>query len=111
MIDSKKRFDKVLELSNFKRDIESLLKSEKIDYHGLKDLNPEGYPYFVQWNHKYPVLQTDDIANSYLIKIPKEIAFGIELMLCNTNSLDDFQKQIDKMFKKKSNKLTRQGLE
>ncbi len=72
-------------------DIQRELKDKhgvKIEYHGLKDLNDDGYPYFVQWGHKSPIVTIGDGHDIKFLKLPLEIAFAIEKMLGNVETWD-----------------------
>lgn len=104
MIDSKEGFERLRSLLNVKGEIEKYCDGE-INYHGLMELNNDGYPFFIQWNYKYPIITIETETKSKFIGLPKEIGFAIEKMLGNVVDEIDFQKQIDKMFKKKNNKL------
>ena len=106
MIDDKKGFERLLSLLNVKSEMEKYFDGE-INYHGLMEVNSDGYPYFVQWNHKYPIITIETNKESKLIGLPKEIGFAVEKMLGNVIDEIDFQKQIDKAFKKKGSKLKR----
>jgi len=101
MIDSKEGFEKLRNLLNVKGEIEKYCSGE-INYHGLMELNNNGYPFFVQWNHKYPIITIETDKESKLIGLPKEIGFAVEKMLGNVTTEVEFQKQIDKAFRKKS---------
>ena len=101
MIDSKEGFEKLKSFLNVKGEIEKYCSGE-INYHGLMELNNDGYPFFVQWNHKYPIITIETDKESKLIGLPKEIGFAVEKMLGNVNTEVEFQKQIDKAFRKKS---------
>ena len=84
-------------------DITRELKDHGVDvgYHGLKDLNDDGYPYFVQWGHKLPILTIENDHHSKFLELPLEIAFAIEKMLGNAKTKDYFFMKIDEAFKLK----------
>ena len=100
MIDNKEKFDRLRSLLDVKGKIEKHFDGE-INYHGLMEINNDGYPYFVQWNYKHPIMTIETNNKSELIALPKEIGFAIEKMLDNVKDEIDFQRKIDKAFRKK----------
>lgn len=94
-------YKKVGQLMDIKRELEKHLDG-KLEYHGLKDLNDDGFPYFIQWNHKYPCIEISGKTSSQLVTLPSEIGFAIEKMLGNVSDDGDFQKQIDEGFELKN---------
>ena len=82
-------------------DITRELKDHGVDvgYHGLKDLNDDGYPYFVQWGHKLPVLTIGNDNHTKFLKLPLEIAFAIEKMLGDVKTMDYFCMKLMKLMK------------
>lgn len=84
-------------------DIQRELKDHgvEIKYHGLKDLNDDGYPFFVQWGHKLPILTIGSDHGTKFLELPLEIAFAIEKMMGNVGSEHDFELQIETAFKRK----------
>ncbi len=106
MIDNNEGFKKVKRLIDTKAKIEKFIDG-KLTYHGLKDLNDDGYPYFVQWNHKFPIIVISNETQSTLIGLPMEIGFAIEKMLGNVDSEHDFKLQIETAFKRKESKMVK----
>ena len=89
------------------KEIEKLLDIQRefkehgveVEYHGLKELNDDGYPYFVQWGHELPVLAIGNGHHTKFLKLPLEIAFAIEKMLGNVKAKEYFLMKIDEAFK------------
>ena len=100
------------------KDIEKLLDIQRelkdhgveVEYHGIKNLNDEGYPYFVQWNHKLPILTIGNDHHTKFLTLPLEIAFAIEKMLGNVKTKDYFLMKIDEAFKIKETVLNNKNM-
>lgn len=82
-------------------DIQRVLRDHGVEvvYHGLKDLNDDGYPYFVQWGHKLPVLTIGNGNHTKFLELPLEVAFAIEKMMGNVKTKDYFFMKIADAFK------------
>ena len=96
MIENFKTYEEIIK-------IKEVLEKEgniKIKHHGLKDLNSEGYPYFVQWNYKSPLLKitSNSSGKSTLYALPYEVGLAIEKILGNVTDEVDYQDQINKFF-------------
>lgn len=98
-----KNFNKILELNDTISKINKLTDCNFV-YHGLKELNSDGYPYFVQWNFMYPLISINKNIKSTFVQLSKEIGFAVETILGNVKDMKDYQKQIDDAFKLKKKK-------
>ena len=96
-MDMEKQIKEIEKLWDIQREFKE--HGVEVEYHGLKDLNDDGYPYFVQWGHKLPVLTIGNGNHTKFLKLPLEIAFAIEKMLGNVKTKDYFFMKIAEAFK------------
>ena len=85
-------------------DVKKYLKEKynaDIQYHGLKDLNNDGYPYFIQWGYDRPIISINDDNQSKLFALPIELGFAIEKFLGTVKTFEKFALEISEAKEKK----------
>lgn len=62
-------------------------------YHGMDDLAPDGYPYFLHWGYREPVMSMETFTKSKIIPLLEPVYYAIEYELDELRALS-LQKEL-----------------